>query len=158
MDLVTKIVTPEQLEALRARMPSRTEAEAYAQKDAAAEMDDREYWWAAILTQGKWAASFEVPPATIPVAVQNPCVTVSKEYNDRPCPACGSRRVKRKNRSTGNEFWGCSTFPSCRTSENINGSAHSQTSRFGHSRSSPVSYEENLEEDYDRYMAECGDR
>jgi formate dehydrogenase maturation protein FdhE len=29
------------------------------------------------------------------------------------CPACGSAMVLRKNRKRGNEFYGCSSYPSC---------------------------------------------
>ena len=37
------------------------------------------------------------------------------------CPSCGSDMVKRvaKKGNIGNQFWGCSTFPRCRTVENI---------------------------------------
>lgn len=30
------------------------------------------------------------------------------------CPRCGARKVKRRNRSNGNVFWGCSTYPVCK--------------------------------------------
>lgn len=30
------------------------------------------------------------------------------------CPRCGSPLLKRTNRGSGSEFWGCSTFPRCR--------------------------------------------
>lgn len=30
------------------------------------------------------------------------------------CPKCGSELVERKNRKTGEAFWGCSEFPKCR--------------------------------------------
>ena len=29
------------------------------------------------------------------------------------CPECGEEMVKRKNRSTGDEFWGCPMYPQC---------------------------------------------
>ncbi|MCY4519008.1 MAG: topoisomerase DNA-binding C4 zinc finger domain-containing protein [Acidimicrobiaceae bacterium] len=35
-----------------------------------------------------------------------------------PCPRCGSamvRRVAKRGENEGNEFWGCSTFPKCRS-------------------------------------------
>jgi len=38
------------------------------------------------------------------------------------CPSCGSVMVKRlakKGPNTGNQFWGCSSFPKCRMVENI---------------------------------------
>jgi hypothetical protein len=31
-------------------------------------------------------------------------------HNFRLCPACGSPQVLRRNRSNGDEFWGCSLF------------------------------------------------
>jgi restriction system protein len=30
------------------------------------------------------------------------------------CPECGKAMVERKNRKTGQKFWGCSAFPACR--------------------------------------------
>jgi micrococcal nuclease len=35
------------------------------------------------------------------------------------CPRCGAAMVKRPNRRTGVEFWGCSTFPACRGSRSV---------------------------------------
>ena len=38
------------------------------------------------------------------------------------CPSCGSdmaKRVAKKGPNVGNQFWGCSTFPKCRTVENL---------------------------------------
>jgi hypothetical protein len=35
------------------------------------------------------------------------------------CPLCGSRRVIRVNRATGDEFFGCSNYPDCMFSESI---------------------------------------
>ncbi len=38
--------------------------------------------------------------------------------NDNPtCPDCDSEMVLRKNRETGEEFWGCSRYPECRGTE-----------------------------------------
>jgi len=37
---------------------------------------------------------------------------------DLPCPKCGSamvRRVAKRGENAGSEFWGCSTFPKCRS-------------------------------------------
>ncbi|WP_420623287.1 topoisomerase DNA-binding C4 zinc finger domain-containing protein [Candidatus Poriferisodalis sp.] len=37
---------------------------------------------------------------------------------ESPCPKCGSvmvRRVAKRGDNAGNEFWGCSTFPKCRS-------------------------------------------
>ncbi len=30
------------------------------------------------------------------------------------CPRCGGQMIERKNRQTGNTFWGCSKYPECR--------------------------------------------
>lgn len=38
------------------------------------------------------------------------------------CPSCGSvmvKRVAKKGSNVGNQFWGCSGFPKCRSVENI---------------------------------------
>lgn len=38
------------------------------------------------------------------------------------CPKCGStlvRRVARKGKNTGSEFWGCGSFPKCRYTRNL---------------------------------------
>lgn len=35
----------------------------------------------------------------------------------KPCPACGSNLVVRQNRATGQEFLGCSQYPTCTHSE-----------------------------------------
>jgi restriction system protein len=40
----------------------------------------------------------------------------------KSCPSCGSdmvKRVAKKGPNTGNQFWGCSTFPKCRAVENV---------------------------------------
>ena len=29
------------------------------------------------------------------------------------CPECGEDMVKRRNRKTGDEFWGCPMYPQC---------------------------------------------
>jgi restriction system protein len=41
---------------------------------------------------------------------------------EKQCPSCGSdmvKRVAKKGPNTGNQFWGCSTFPRCRAVENV---------------------------------------
>lgn len=30
------------------------------------------------------------------------------------CPICGAEMVKRENHSTGELFWGCSSYPACK--------------------------------------------
>jgi hypothetical protein len=45
------------------------------------------------------------------------------EKEDRVCPKCASRlvrRVAKKGDNAGNEFWACSSFPKCRYTEAIN--------------------------------------
>lgn len=39
---------------------------------------------------------------------------VASEIQIPACPKCGSEMVRRSNRRDGNQFWGCSQFPSCR--------------------------------------------
>lgn len=38
---------------------------------------------------------------------------------DPECPECGEDMVKRRNRSTGEEFYGCSMYPQCNGTESI---------------------------------------
>lgn len=33
--------------------------------------------------------------------------------NEPECPECGDDMVKRSNKETGEEFWGCVMFPLC---------------------------------------------
>jgi len=35
------------------------------------------------------------------------------------CPKCGSEMVKRTGRKTGSTFWGCTSFPKCRGTRNV---------------------------------------
>jgi ATP-dependent DNA helicase RecQ len=45
-----------------------------------------------------------------------------KTTPEPPCPLCGSRMVQRtarKGPNAGNDFWGCSTYPDCRGSRDI---------------------------------------
>lgn len=39
------------------------------------------------------------------------------------CPRCNSPMVERSNRFSGNQFFGCSQFPSCRGTRRSDGSA-----------------------------------
>ena len=41
-------------------------------------------------------------------------VKAAKRSDPSRCPKCGSELVERKNRKTGEAFWGCSEFPKCR--------------------------------------------
>lgn len=40
------------------------------------------------------------------------------DYEDGSCQ-CGGHAIKRLNKKTGHEFYGCSNFPECRNTENI---------------------------------------
>lgn len=46
--------------------------------------------------------------------VENLRVQASKRNDPSRCPKCGSELVERKNRKTGEVFFGCSEFPKCR--------------------------------------------
>lgn len=51
-------------------------------------------------------------------------VVRQREYEFEPrCPKCGQNMVKRTSRSTGNQFWGCSAYPACRTIREIDHAA-----------------------------------
>lgn len=39
--------------------------------------------------------------------------------DENACPKCGQAMVLRKPRNGGNEFWGCSAFPKCRTVKSL---------------------------------------
>ena len=45
------------------------------------------------------------------------------------CPTCGSSMVRRANRSSGTEFFGCSEFPKCRGTRQVDGSATGRRGR-----------------------------
>jgi ssDNA-binding Zn-finger/Zn-ribbon topoisomerase 1 len=37
------------------------------------------------------------------------------------CPECGAAMISRQNQITGQRFWGCSTYPTCRGTRNTDG-------------------------------------
>jgi len=37
------------------------------------------------------------------------------------CPKCKSKMIKRVNHTTKQEFWGCSNYPQCKGSRNLDG-------------------------------------
>ena len=37
------------------------------------------------------------------------------------CPDCGGPMVSRKNKSTGQRFWGCASFPECKGTRDTDG-------------------------------------
>lgn len=39
------------------------------------------------------------------------------------CPTCGGPMTSRKNRATGQRFWGCNAYPGCRGTLNTDGEA-----------------------------------
>lgn len=43
------------------------------------------------------------------------------------CPKCGARMESRKNRSTGQLFWGCTRYPQCKGTRNTDGDAPKDT-------------------------------
>lgn len=46
--------------------------------------------------------------------VQTPVSKPANSAGGASCPSCGGEMVKRSNRKTGNDFWGCTSFPKCR--------------------------------------------
>jgi restriction system protein len=56
-------------------------------------------------------AAPEIPRTGQPASVltNNPASSVAP-----PCPKCGSNMLRRINKTTKSEFWGCSSFPKCR--------------------------------------------
>ncbi|MER9910899.1 topoisomerase DNA-binding C4 zinc finger domain-containing protein [Mesorhizobium sp. M0050] len=63
------------------------------------------------------AASFPPSqPAWTPPGVRNTAPKPSPRPRAQACPRCGSRmivRTARQGRNAGNQFWGCSRYPSC---------------------------------------------
>ncbi len=39
------------------------------------------------------------------------------------CPECGGRMVSRTNKATGQRFWGCGNYPTCKGTRNTDGEA-----------------------------------
>ena len=48
-------------------------------------------------------------------------VGITKEPEEYKCPDCGSKMLQRKNKQSGNVFYGCSKFPDCRGTRDENG-------------------------------------
>jgi restriction system protein len=48
-----------------------------------------------------------------------PVLDASRADARRSCPTCGATMVSRKNRSTGQAFWGCSSYPRCKATQAI---------------------------------------
>ena len=46
-------------------------------------------------------------------------------YQDILCPECGGPMTSRKNRTTGQRFWGCNDYPACKGTRNVMGEAPS---------------------------------
>ena len=55
-----------------------------------------------------------VPEITSPVRDTEPIIDVTPE-----CPNCGKPMVARNNSKTGKSFWGCTNFPKCRGTREI---------------------------------------
>ena len=64
------------------------------------------------------------PAASPPRSAPTPLPVLSPPHGTpaaRPCPRCGStmvRRVARRGRFAGNQFWGCSRYPICKGTRN----------------------------------------
>lgn len=57
------------------------------------------------------------------IAALNSGMTQSENEINKTCPKCSSemlKKVAKKGKNTGNEFWACSAFPKCRYSHEIN--------------------------------------
>jgi len=52
-------------------------------------------------------------------AVRSEPVAISAGADAPPCPKCGASMVERKARQTGERFYGCSTFPRCRGTRQV---------------------------------------
>ncbi len=46
------------------------------------------------------------------------------------CPLCRGKMTSRENRSTGQRFWGCNNYPTCKGTRNTDGEARSPGNRF----------------------------
>jgi len=53
------------------------------------------------------------------------------------CPTCGSSMVRRANRSNGTEFFGCSEFPRCRGTRQVDGDSTGRSGRRPRKRRIP---------------------
>lgn len=51
-------------------------------------------------------------PHTSPIFA--PATVVELKPSVPDCPKCGLAKVERSNRSTGQRFWGCTSYPKCR--------------------------------------------
>ena len=47
------------------------------------------------------------------------------------CPECGGPMVSRNNTQTGQRFWGCRAYPSCRGTRNTDGEAAGEARHVG---------------------------
>ena len=66
-----------------------------------------------------------IPPSSInenSIHQPNDMSTRSRTSSANICPLCGAKlvlRTARKGQNAGQQFWGCSSFPSCRYTKNI---------------------------------------
>lgn len=42
------------------------------------------------------------------------------------CPECNGRMVSRQNTRTGQRFWGCANYPTCKGTRNTDGEANTR--------------------------------
>jgi len=48
-------------------------------------------------------------------------MTNKQAITEMLCPDCGAEMALRKNRTTGNQFWGCKKYPKCQGTRDENG-------------------------------------
>ena len=127
--------------------------------------EDYECWMRDILSVGTELYFHDEPTE------QGPRRADDKVFSDIRCPGCNSRRVKRKNRATGHEFWGCTSYPACRRSEDFQEGPQDgkkvipdgpspwagvfPNNNFGMPR---TIFSDALEAEYEAYSADMGDR
>jgi len=42
------------------------------------------------------------------------------------CPECGEPMISRANKTTGQRFWGCSNYPTCKGTRNTDGESRDE--------------------------------
>ena len=60
------------------------------------------------------------------------------------CPTCGGPMTSRKNKATGQRFFGCNAYPKCRGTRNTDGEARAERRPF---RASETDANESDDED-----------
>ena len=52
--------------------------------------------------------------------VMNTLAIKAEEKGGKICPTCGADMKVRKNKKDNSSFWGCTNYPQCKTTRNIN--------------------------------------